>query len=323
MTIFAFLTGYVCALKPLKQSRNGDTLGSFTSVAKSAFRRPPRLILPATIAMVISWTLAQFDGYLTALRSDCWWCRYASPKVKETLYEEVIELGRSFLSVWTNGFMAYDDHQWALLPLLLASMLVYMVLVATMFVRWRWRVGVYLGLFLYFHQSRAENVGMSSPFGPLGCAGANLNRDVPNASHIRHVPQRPCLRIVFQELSREPHLDPQNDFNTTGSNWPLHSRLPRRTPRMVHLVQLHVRNSPLPLPTRSQHRQTLHSHRRRPDYFRHLHLPHHKGLSLKPSPPLAREAVVCGVFGPRDTPPHSTLLDVIRHHSAAMGSYLR
>ncbi|OJJ79592.1 acyltransferase family protein [Aspergillus glaucus CBS 516.65] len=158
VTIFAFLTGYVCALKPLKQSRNGDILGSFTSIAKSAFRRPPRLILPATIAMVISWTLAQFDGYLTALRSDCWWCRYAAPKVKETLWEEVIELGRNFLSVWTNGFMAYDDHQWALLPLLLASMLIYGTLVATMFVRWRWRVGVYLGLFLYFHQSRVENV---------------------------------------------------------------------------------------------------------------------------------------------------------------------
>jgi len=164
VTIFAFLTGYVCALKPLKQSRNADKLGSFTSIAKSAFRRPPRLILPATIAMLISWTLAQFEGYLTALRSDCWWCRYAAPKVKETLWEEVIELGRNFLSVWTNGFMAYDDHQWALLPLLLASMLVYVLLVATMFVKFRWRLGVYLGMFFYFHQSTEVNVGKSLLF---------------------------------------------------------------------------------------------------------------------------------------------------------------
>lgn len=159
MTIFAFLTGYVCALKPLKQSRSGDHLASFTSIAKSAFRRPPRLILPATIAMLISWTLAQFQAYLTALRSDCWWCRYASPKVKETLYGEMVQLGRSFLSVWTNGYMAYDDHQWALLPLLLASMLVYILLVATMFVKFRWRLGVYLAMFLYFHQDPAENAG--------------------------------------------------------------------------------------------------------------------------------------------------------------------
>ena len=162
MTIFAFLTGYVCALKPIKMARNGDYLGSFTAVAKSAFRRPPRLILPATIAMVISWTLAQFQGYLTALRSDCWWCRYASPKVKETLWEELIELGRNFLDVWTTGYMAYDDHQWALLPLLLASMLVYILLVATMFVKFRWRMCIYLIMVLYFHQDAAENVGTSS-----------------------------------------------------------------------------------------------------------------------------------------------------------------
>lgn len=122
--------------------------------------------------------------------------------MKETLWEEVIELGRNFLSVWTDGFMAYDDHQWALLPLLLASMLVYGVLVATMFVRWRWRVGVYLGLFLYFHQSRVENVGKLPPPCLRVCvvvwwvltAGC---RDVPNASYLRHIPQRPRLRIVF------------------------------------------------------------------------------------------------------------------------------
>lgn len=161
VTIFAFLTGYVCALKPIKQSRNGDHLGSFTSVAKSAFRRPPRLIFPATIALIISWVMAQFGAFIVANRSDCWWCRYAAPDLAETFWQEVMRLFENFLGVWTTGYMAYDDHQWALLPLLEASMLVYILLCATMFVKFRWRLAIYLGMFLYFHQDAAKNTGMN------------------------------------------------------------------------------------------------------------------------------------------------------------------
>ncbi|KAJ5894565.1 hypothetical protein N7495_006256 [Penicillium taxi] len=157
VTIFAFLTGYVCALKPLKQSRAGDTMAAFTTIAKSAFRRPPRLIFPATIALFISWLAAQFGAFVVANRSDCWWCRYAAPEVEDSLWKEILRLGKNFLTTWTTGYMAYDDHQWALLPLLRASMLVYILLCATMFVRFRYRVIVYIGMILYFHQDNAKN----------------------------------------------------------------------------------------------------------------------------------------------------------------------
>lgn len=55
--------------------------------------------------------------------------------------------------------MAYDDHQWALLPLLKAAMLVYIILVATMFMKFRYRMVVYIGMILYFHQDPAKNTG--------------------------------------------------------------------------------------------------------------------------------------------------------------------
>ncbi|OQE19597.1 hypothetical protein PENSTE_c015G09293 [Penicillium steckii] len=158
VTIFAFLTGYVCGLKPLKQSRAGDIMGAFTTISKSAFRRPPRLIFPATIAMVISWVVAQFGGFVVANRSDCWWCRYASPELEDSLWDEIVRLGKNFLTTWTTGYMAYDDHQWALLPLLEASMLIYILLVATMFMRFRYRMAVYVGMILYFHQDAAKDV---------------------------------------------------------------------------------------------------------------------------------------------------------------------
>ncbi|PYH42732.1 acyltransferase family protein [Aspergillus saccharolyticus JOP 1030-1] len=157
VTIFAFLTGYVCALKPLKLSRAGNHLSAFSTVAKSAFRRPPRLILPATIALFISWVMAQFGAFVVANRSDCWWCRYAAPDLEDSFFKEVIRLGANFLSTWTTGYMAYDDHQWALLPLLKASMLVYVLLCATMYVQFRYRIAIYIGMMLYFHQDAAKN----------------------------------------------------------------------------------------------------------------------------------------------------------------------
>lgn len=161
MTIFAFLTGYVCALKPLKLSRAGDTTGAFETIAKGAFRRPPRLIFPATIALFISWTVAQFGGFIVANRSDCWWCRYAAPDLADSFWKELIRLPMNFLSTWTTGYMAYDDHQWALLPLLLSSMLVFLVLSATMFVKFRYRVVIYIGMLLYFHQNAGKDIGES------------------------------------------------------------------------------------------------------------------------------------------------------------------
>ncbi|KAL3478446.1 acyltransferase 3 [Aspergillus californicus] len=178
VTIFAFLTGYVCALKPVKLSRNGNMLGAFTAVGKSAFRRPPRLILPATLALIISWAMAQCGAFITANRSDCSWCRYAAPDLKASFGEEVLSLFQNFLSTWTTGYMAYDDHQWALLPLLLTSMLVYILTCATMFMRFRWRLFVYLMMALYFHQNAAKTTETFQLQGVYGMFLSDLSYEV-------------------------------------------------------------------------------------------------------------------------------------------------
>ncbi|PGH28080.1 hypothetical protein AJ80_00337 [Polytolypa hystricis UAMH7299] len=152
VTIFAFLTGYVCALKPLKLSRQGNHSAAFSAIAKSAFRRPPRLILPATIAMVCAWTLTQLGAYTVAKRCDSNWIRDASPRPEGSVWNELCRLWRVFMSTWTNGHMDYDDHQWALLPLLKGSMMVYVVLCGTMYVQYRYRLVVYFIMYAYFHQ---------------------------------------------------------------------------------------------------------------------------------------------------------------------------
>ncbi|KAM5447503.1 hypothetical protein McanCB49686_007612 [Microsporum canis] len=159
VTIFAFLTGYVCALKPLRLSGSGNYSASFTSIAKSAFRRPPRLILPATIALLCTWTIAQFGAFKVATRSDVDWFRAASVKVDPSWLKEISRLFFTILSTWTTSRNDYDDHQWALLPLLKASMLVYILLVATMYVKYHYRLAIYGGMILYFHQNPTWNTG--------------------------------------------------------------------------------------------------------------------------------------------------------------------
>merc|ERR1712093_268104 len=53
VTIFSLVTGYVCALKPLRQCRAGQQEAMFSGLARSAFRRVPRLILPTTMATTL------------------------------------------------------------------------------------------------------------------------------------------------------------------------------------------------------------------------------------------------------------------------------
>ena len=80
VTIFAFVTGYVCALKPIRLCLQGNQEAAFTSIGKSALRRVPRLVLPAALATTIIWFLTQFGVFLVAKRCDSWWAGATSPE---------------------------------------------------------------------------------------------------------------------------------------------------------------------------------------------------------------------------------------------------
>ncbi|KAL4954606.1 hypothetical protein BDW69DRAFT_183329 [Aspergillus filifer] len=74
--------------------------------------------------------------------------------------------------------MAYDDHQWALLPLLMTSMLVYILTCATTFMRFRWRLFVYLMMALYFHQDAAKDTETFQLQGIYGMFLSDLSYEV-------------------------------------------------------------------------------------------------------------------------------------------------
>lgn len=106
--------------------------------------------------MCISWTIAQFGAYTMANRCDSNWMRDAAPDLEDTLWKEVIHLMQNFSIAWTNTafwiHMVYDEHQWALLPLLRASMVIYIVSVATILCKYRWRLLICICLLLYYYQ---------------------------------------------------------------------------------------------------------------------------------------------------------------------------
>jgi hypothetical protein len=149
--IFAFLTGFVCAYKPLKLAyHHGDAPAALLSVARSAFRRPPRLVLPASIATFISFVLTCFGSYLTATRCDSFWVRFDAPNREETLAKEVQRMFRALLSTWTDTDNPYDRHQWAMRPLLIGAFQVYVCLTATTGMRFRYRILVHVLLMVYW-----------------------------------------------------------------------------------------------------------------------------------------------------------------------------
>jgi hypothetical protein len=158
--IFAFLTGFVCAYKPLKLAYQQDNApASLQSVARSAFRRPPRLVLPAAIATTISLFVTLLGGYVTSTRCDSFWVRFDAPIQEPTVALELRRYFRSLLTTWTNTDNPYDRHQWAMKPLLVGAFQVYICLAATIGMRFRYRILLYVLLLVYWWLNKEPLTG--------------------------------------------------------------------------------------------------------------------------------------------------------------------
>ncbi|KAJ4303932.1 hypothetical protein N0V88_001532 [Collariella sp. IMI 366227] len=122
---------------------------SLKSVARSAFRRPPRLVLPALIATFISFVMSSLGGYKAANRCDGFWVRFDAPDPLP-FGENVKRLFTTSLTTWTNTENLFDRHQWAMRPLLIGAFQVYIVLAATIGMRFKYRMLVHVLLIMYW-----------------------------------------------------------------------------------------------------------------------------------------------------------------------------
>ena len=149
MSIFSLVTGYVCALKPVRQFAAGNHDAAFAGIARSAFRRTPRLFLPTTLATVIIWFICQFGVFEVANRVEGWWLNYTSPNITPYIGTAVKDLILNITTTWTAEWNAYDNNQWTLMRLLRGAFLVYILLFATAYMKPRYRMMVSMGLFTY------------------------------------------------------------------------------------------------------------------------------------------------------------------------------
>jgi hypothetical protein len=138
-------------LKPIRQCAAGQQDAAFSGIAKSAFRRIPRLFLPTSIATIIIWFICQFGVFEVANRVEGWWLNYTSPNITPYIGKAVKMLIMNMVTTWTREWNVYDNNQWTLFGLLKGAFLVYVMLFATAYVKPRYRMMVEMALFVYYY----------------------------------------------------------------------------------------------------------------------------------------------------------------------------
>lgn len=143
VSMFFILSGFVNALKPLKLARAGNVESALSNLAVSSSRRSFRLVLPATLATIISWLLTNLGAYRMGKNSDAYWLRTHTPLPSSSWGRAIGDLVLALRSTWSlNGGNPYDQPQWVLLYLLQGSMMVFIALLITVNLTSLWRIAV-------------------------------------------------------------------------------------------------------------------------------------------------------------------------------------
>ena len=138
---FIVLSGFVNSLRPIKLAKSGQVETALLNLATSSFRRSFRLFLPALTAAVLSWFICQLGAYETARLSDAYWLVKTSPQRSISWGTAIHDLVLAVRDTWLfDPNNPYDQPQWALLYLLLGSMITFTTLLITINLTPRFRV---------------------------------------------------------------------------------------------------------------------------------------------------------------------------------------
>ena len=136
-------------MKPIKQARNGSIGPALSGLSSSTLRRTGRLVLPTTVATLVSWFIAQMGGYSIGKSCEAAWIRDTSPVRVPGIIRPIRSLVKSCFKTWATGSNVYDPIQWTLPFLLKGSMLVYLTLLATVRTQAKYRMLVFVGLYFF------------------------------------------------------------------------------------------------------------------------------------------------------------------------------
>jgi peptidoglycan/LPS O-acetylase OafA/YrhL len=79
--IFFLLSGFVCSVKSLRRGRVDDKVGARNVASDSIVRRVVRLVVPPTMATVLSWVCSQTGAYNVALTHGSSWLARVQPHI--------------------------------------------------------------------------------------------------------------------------------------------------------------------------------------------------------------------------------------------------
>ena len=140
VALFLILSGFVNALKPIKLARSNQVENALTNMSLSSFRRTFRLILPATAATLVSWVVCQLGMYEMSRNGDAYWLYTYTPMMSYSWGTALEDLVNALRATWTIGVInPYDQPQWALIYLLMGSMMVFCALLMTVNLTPGWR----------------------------------------------------------------------------------------------------------------------------------------------------------------------------------------
>ena len=137
------------AVKPLKQTRNGNINQALAGLGSSTFRRIGRLVLPTTAATILSWIICLLGGYEIGRACEATWIRDTSPDSPLGFVNAIRSLVRNCFTTWSSGKNIYDPIQWTLPFLLQGSMFTYLALLGTLRCQSRYRLMILMCLYAF------------------------------------------------------------------------------------------------------------------------------------------------------------------------------
>ncbi|EDN02496.1 hypothetical protein I7I51_07493 [Histoplasma capsulatum] len=99
VAIFFVLLGFCNSLRAIQLSRARTVSDALSTLSRSSLRRICRLVTPAAVVVVISWSLCQLNFFYLAQRSDAFWLQSTTPKpsdaIQTSLTHSPIHLNRA------------------------------------------------------------------------------------------------------------------------------------------------------------------------------------------------------------------------------------
>ncbi|KIW04294.1 uncharacterized protein PV09_04590 [Verruconis gallopava] len=198
VSVFLVLTGFVNALKPIKQTRAGHVDAALSDLASSCFRRSLRLMLPCTIATFLAWILAETGGFQTGRMVMSHWLVTTCAKPSGGLWLAIGTLFRAIMDTWSWNNNEIERNQWAMLYFLKGAMAVYVFLLATLKTRATYRMYLAAGLVAYGWRGLDAYIFMPIFTGVL-LAEASQTATVHAFMSSRSIPLRilPYMALLF------------------------------------------------------------------------------------------------------------------------------